>query len=192
MIFVTHDQVEAMTMGDRVVVLKDGVIQQAADPDTLYRNPANAFVAAFIGSPGMNLFPGRITEVTGGCAFVHPLFAWKLPDPVRSRVTGYQGRDIIFGVRPEDIGSTEAWRLEGAPRLKAVIGVVERLGGQACLYLQAEAHEGLITTSVNPGEIAFAARPDGAAGWQAGQALELPIDARKASFFDPASGFAIS
>jgi multiple sugar transport system ATP-binding protein len=178
MIFVTHDQIEAMTMGDRVVVLKDGVIQQAADPDTLYREPANAFVASFIGSPGMNLFPGRIAADKGRPAFVHPLFTWILPESLRIRIGAYAEKPIVFGVRPEDIGSAEARRAEGCPMMKAEIGVVERLGGQACLYLQ-------------NGEHAFAARPDDALGCHAGDAVELPVFAPNGRFFDPVSGAAI-
>ena len=187
MIFVTHDQVEAMTMGDRIVVLKDGVIQQAADPDTLYRHPANAFVASFIGSPGMNLFPGRIGEVTGAPAFIHPLFSWRLPDGLIRESEPYAGKDILFGLRPEDIGSAAARSAEGAPTLKGVIGVVERLGGQACLYLQSQALTGIAVA----GEIAFAARPDEAQGWHSGQAAELPIYAPNGKFFDPATGAAV-
>src|SRR5690606_17630068 len=125
MVFVTHDQVEAMTMGDRVVVLKDGLIQQAADPDTLYAHPANAFVASFIGSPGMNLFPGRIVPGTGGLAFVHPLFSWNLPDDRRKELEAYAGKEVLFGMRPEDIGSDEARRAADAPVIRAAIGVVE-------------------------------------------------------------------
>ncbi len=188
MIFVTHDQVEAMTMGDRVVVLKDGVMQQAADPDTLYRHPANAFVASFIGSPGMNLFPGRIMDVTGGPAFVHPSFTWKLPEAVRPRLAGYQDRDVLFGIRPEDIGSAEARRAEGGPSVTAVIGVVERLGGQACLYLQAE---GEPAAGGKGGELTFAARPEQAQGFHSGQKVALPIAAWNGKFFDPASGSSI-
>jgi multiple sugar transport system ATP-binding protein len=181
MIFVTHDQVEAMTMGDRVVVLRDGVIQQAADPETLYRDPANAFVASFIGSPGMNLFPGRIGEVTGSPAFIHPLFTWTLPQEVRRRLAAYAGKDIVFGLRPEDIGSAAARRGDGLPVVKAIIGVVERLGGQACLYMQAG--EG--------NDIAFAARPDDSHGCHAGQAAELPLFAPNGKFFDPVTGAAL-
>ena len=181
MIFVTHDQVEAMTMGDRVVVLKDGLIQQAADPDTLYRRPANAFVASFIGSPGMNLFSGRIGEVTGSPAFIHPLFSWKLPDEAQRALAAYAGKDIVFGMRPEDIGSAAARRAQGAPSIRAMIGVVERLGGQACLYMQ----------SAGGGDIAFAARPDEAQGCHSGQTIELPLFAPNGRFFDPASGSAV-
>jgi multiple sugar transport system ATP-binding protein len=188
MIFVTHDQIEAMTMGDRVVVLKDGVIQQAADPETLYREPANAFVASFIGSPGMNLFTGRIGEAGGSAgapAFIHPLFSCVLPEAKRARLAAYAGKPIVFGLRPEDIGSAAARRAADAPALRGIIGVVERLGGQACLYLQGGSGE---TSS----EIAFAARPDDASGCHPGQAVELPIAAAQGRFFDPDSGAALA
>ncbi len=178
MIFVTHDQVEAMTLGDRVVVLKDGVIQQCADPETLYREPANAFTAAFIGSPGMNLFSGRLEEAAGGLAFTHPLFTWTLPPEARARMASRAGQPVTFGIRPEDIGSAEARQASG-PSIKARIGVVERLGGQACLYLE------------GTGDIAFAARPEDASGCQTGQTLELPLCAAKGRFFDSASGTAL-
>jgi multiple sugar transport system ATP-binding protein len=178
MIFVTHDQVEAMTMGDRVVVLKDGVIQQAAPPDELYRRPANAFVAGFIGSPGMNFFPGRLAGEAGAPVFQSPWFSWKVPADKARRVAGYAGKEILFGIRPEDIGSAEARRAlsaDGAPTLRGAIGVVERLGGQACIYMTTEAG------------IAFAARPDTAEGCQPGHSLELPLLAAHGIFFDPVS-----
>jgi multiple sugar transport system ATP-binding protein len=178
MIFVTHDQVEAMTLGDRVVVLKDGVIQQCADPGTLYREPANAFTASFIGSPGMNLFAGKLAEAGGAPAFIHPLFTWKLPAEWRARLSARAGQAITFGLRPADIGSAEARRGD-APTAKAVIGVVERLGGQACLYLEAE------------GGMAFAARPEDASGCHVGQVVELPLCAARGRFFDPVSGAAV-
>ncbi len=184
MIFVTHDQIEAMTMGDRVVVLKDGVIQQAADPDTLYRAPANAFVASFIGSPGMNLFRGRMGELAGEPAFMHPLFSWKLPGEWRAKLAAWREKEIVFGMRPEDIGSAEAKKDADAPTLKAVIGVVERLGGQACLYLQAGLQSG--------DEPTLAARPDDALGCHAGQAVDLPLNTRNGRFFDASTGNAIA
>ena len=192
MIFVTHDQIEAMTMGDRVVVLKDGVIQQAADPDTLYREPANAFVASFIGSPGMNLFRGRIGEVgevgvvagvagvAGTAAFIHPLFTWEIPPELRPILAAWRDREIVFGLRPEDIGSAEARRDGNAPILKAIVGVVERLGGQACLYLQAGE------------DSALAARPEDASGLHAGMTVELPMNPRNGRFFDASTGSRIA
>jgi multiple sugar transport system ATP-binding protein len=175
MLFVTHDQVEAMTLGDRVVVLRDGAIQQCADPATLYASPANAFTAAFIGSPGMNLFPGSLGEIGGETAFVHPLFSFRL-DPARKMALGaLSGKPIVFGLRPEDIGSTEAGQGAG-PSVTARIAVAERLGGQVCLYL--EGSEG--TT--------FAARPRDAAAARPGQNLALPLRISQGRFFDAATG----
>jgi multiple sugar transport system ATP-binding protein len=179
MLFVTHDQVEAMTLGDRVAVLKDGVIQQCADPETLYREPANAFTASFIGSPGMNLFAGRIGDLAGQTAFLHPLFNWALDPAMEARVKSKMGQPVLFGIRPEDIASSDA-RIGRNPTISARIGVVERLGGQACLYLEAE------------GGITFAARPADASGCQAGQAVCLPMDVAKGRFFDKDSGTALA
>lgn len=178
MIFVTHDQVEAMTMGDRVVVLKDGIIQQAADPDTLYRQPANAFVASFIGSPGMNLFTGKIELVTGHPAFIHELFTLQLSESQASSLNKYVGKAIQLGIRPEDIGSAMARALPAAPTLKGTLGVVERLGGHVCLYFQA-------------GKVDWAARMEEGEKWQPGQEMALPIYTPNVKFFDAESGSAL-
>ncbi len=198
MIFVTHDQVEALTMGDRVAVLKDGVIQQVADPVTLYDRPANTFVATFIGSPGMNLFPGRIGRLPAGAdvaeggepAFLGPLFSAPLPPAWRLPLAAWQGKDILLGVRPEDIGPQAAG--EGVPRIAGRVEVVERMGGQACLHVRAgHGPDGTRNAPTDrtptPG---FAARVD-AHGWQAGQRADLPISLARAHFFDPVSGASI-
>ncbi|MBW8886122.1 MAG: ABC transporter ATP-binding protein [Fibrobacteres bacterium] len=178
MLFVTHDQVEAMTLGDRVVVLRDGVIQQCADPDTLYRFPANAFTASFIGTPGMNLFRGALGESGGEPAFIHPLFSFPL-DPARKRdLAKHAGKPIVFGLRPEDIGSEEA-RSGSFPRIAARIAVAERLGGQVCLYLEGGGGE------------AFAARPKDTAGCRPGDRLELALGLARGRFFDAESGAAL-
>jgi multiple sugar transport system ATP-binding protein len=178
MLFVTHDQVEAMTLGDRVVVLRDGVIQQCADPDTLYRFPANAFTASFIGTPGMNLFRGALGEVGGEPAFVHPLFSFRLDPERRRALAPHAGKPIVFGLRPEDIGSEEAIAGTG-PSISARIAVAERLGGQVCLYLEGD------------GGSAFAARPKNAAGSRPGDKLELPLHLEGGRFFDAGSGAAL-
>jgi multiple sugar transport system ATP-binding protein len=193
MLFVTHDQVEALTMGDRVVVLKDGVVQQVADPVTLYDRPANTFVATFIGSPGMNLFPGRIgrlspspgTERTAGPApdaFLGEHFAAPLPEAWRKPLEGWQDRAIILGLRPEDIGPQAGG--EAAPSLRGTVEVVERMGGQACLHLRAGK-----PVSGSPSAL-VAARVD-AHGWKAGQEAALPVSLSRAAFFDPATGRAL-
>jgi multiple sugar transport system ATP-binding protein len=178
MLFVTHDQVEAMTLGDRVVVLRDGVIQQCADPDTLYRFPANSFTASFIGTPGMNLFRGALDATGGEPAFVHPLFSFRL-DPARTRsLAAYAGKPIVFGLRPEDIGSEEA-RAGAGPFIDARIAVAERLGGQVCLYLE------------GAGGVSFAARPKETSRYRPGDRLDLALDLARGRFFDADSGAAL-
>ena len=177
MVFVTHDQVEAMTMGDRVVVLKDGIIQQAADPDTLYQSPTNAFVASFIGTPGMNLFPGRVEGSESKPEFRGAILSLALPESLRKAAAAHLGREVLLGLRPEHLGSREAREKPDAPRIRGRVGVVERLGGQICLYMQ-------------QGEQAFAARPEGS-GWHAGGDAELPIHSAKALLFAADTGLAL-
>jgi multiple sugar transport system ATP-binding protein len=178
MIFVTHDQVEAMTMGDRVVVLKDGVMQQVADPDTLYHYPANAFVASFIGSPGMNLFQGQIKHVSGNIVFEHELFTVPVEASLAETLAVFIGRQVLFGLRPEDIGSAKAHGLTSAPILKGTLGVVERLGNSVCLYLQAD-------------NVEWAARLEEGGRWQSEQEIALPLYTPHARYFDATTGKAI-
>jgi ABC-type sugar transport system ATPase subunit len=143
MLFVTHDQNEALTLGDRVVVLNHGVIQQVSPPEELYRRPANAFVASFIGAPGMNLFAGRIEEEAGrssdgkGLRFVSPALSFDIP---RDRETGLRGRgEVSAGVRPEhlrpsDVSAADVDTREGL--LRGEVTASERQAGQTTLYLQ--------------------------------------------------------
>jgi multiple sugar transport system ATP-binding protein len=124
-IYVTHDQVEAMTMGDRIAVLKLGVLQQVADPHTLYARPANTFVAGFVGSPPVNLFEGRVgadgasVEVQGA--------RWSVGDAQRAALAGRAGAEVTAGVRPEDLQTAQA----GLP---ATIEIVEPLGSETLIY----------------------------------------------------------
>ena len=123
MIYVTHDQVEAMTMGDRIAVLERGVLQQVADPHTLYTSPANTFVAGFIGTPPVNLFAAHVTadglavEVDGG--------RWSVGEAQRAALAGRGGAPVTAGVRPEDL------RME-AVGLAATLELVEPLGARRC------------------------------------------------------------
>ena len=104
MIYVTHDQVEAMTMGDRIVVMKDGRIQQVAEPIDLYDNPQNLFVAGYIDSPPMNFFKGTIEQRDSGLWFRETKgFSLRLPQDKASKLTGHVGKSVVFGSRPEDI-----------------------------------------------------------------------------------------
>lgn len=130
MIYVTHDQTEAMTMGDRICVMKDGIIQQVAEPLELYDNPCNKFVAGFIGTPPMNFFDGVITNKDGKLTFVEPGFEFAIPDEWKSRLEPYVDKKVTFGIRPEDLGSDEAEKAPDMPKVKAKIEVVEPMGWQ--------------------------------------------------------------
>ena len=139
MIYVTHDQVEAMTMGDRIVVMKDGFIQQVDEPIALYDRPANTFVARFIGSPPMNLFEGEIAQVDGGLAFVNGEINMPVQKNQEEAVTPYIGKAVTFGVRPEDMFPNEtvpAGRTLG--KIRAKVEVVEPMGSEQYIYLTAE------------------------------------------------------
>src|SRR5215211_2370712 len=123
-IYVTHDQVEAMTLGDRVVVMRDGWVQQVGDPMELYNEPANRFVAGFIGSPAMNFAPVRIVAENGGLRALGEGSRLKVPAPMTNRLGPYAGRDVTFGIRPEDLRIvSEADTV--AQTLDAVVEVVE-------------------------------------------------------------------
>src|SRR6185503_13298523 len=104
-VYVTHDQTEAMTMGHRIAVLRDGVLQQLDTPQTLYDRPSNLFVAGFIGSPAMNFFPGRLSsEANGQELWVQTTgMRLKLPESIHGKLASQTGREIVFGVRPEHI-----------------------------------------------------------------------------------------
>ena len=102
-IYVTHDQVEAMTLGDRVVVMKDGVVQQVGEPLELYNQPANKFVAGFIGSPAMNFAAVTVTEANGSLIAENSGLRIKLPDETAQRLRGHIGHEVTLGVRPEDL-----------------------------------------------------------------------------------------
>src|SRR5262245_21071703 len=158
MVHVTHDQVEALTMGDRVAVLRDGVIQQTAPPDQLYRRPANTFVARFIGSPSMNVFRGRADNGT--------LRAGPLTVPTPAVLAA--GGDVDVGVRPEHLSVGD----EGAP---AEVVVVEMAGNDAYLHLTA-------------GGESFVARVPPERAPPLGSEVRVEADADRLHLFDPETG----
>ena len=136
MIYVTHDQVEAMTMGQRIVVMKDGVIQQVDTPLKLYEHPVNRFVAGFIGTPPMNMVEGTFSGDGGALVFEGP-GGLQLPVP-RAReaaLAAFRGKPVVLGLRPEDIGSPSVEQLAGAPLLRAKVDVVEQMGSESYVYL---------------------------------------------------------
>ena len=180
MIYVTHDQVEAMTMGDRIVVMKDGLIQQVAEPIALYDNPKNMFVAGFIGSPPMNFFKGTIEQRANALWFVEQTtggnsqkgFTLRLNDDMAKKLTGQVGKTVVFGSRPEDINNKQyASFAQPDQTAPATVEVVEPMGAEIYLYLNTGNHS--FVARVNPHEKA-----------DIGQKLEMAFDLRKSHFFD--------
>jgi ABC-type sugar transport system ATPase subunit len=134
MIYVTHDQVEAMTVADRIVVLKDGELQQIAAPDTIYRHPANTFVAGFIGAPSMNILKARFNR---DCICIGKAV---LPVPELWRQVIGQRRDLLLGIRPEHCRLSEDAAVQGS------ITYVENTGNQRTVELQLESGENISVT----------------------------------------------
>ena len=179
MIYVTHDQVEAMTMGDRIVVMKDGLIQQIADPITLYDKPANKFVAGFMGSPAMNFVKGTIVKKDGRLYFNEGKFQVKIVDSMLKSVANYIDKEIIFGIRPEDI--YDKLFVSSAPpenTIKATCEVIEPMGSEAYLYL-------------NTGKNSLIAKVDGHNKPTINQDMDLVFDMSKIHFFDKDTDIAI-
>lgn len=135
-IYVTHDQVEAMTLGHRIVVMKDGVIQQVAPPQELYDRPVNVFVANLIGSPPMNLLEGLLSE--DAVAFRFPGGEVALPYQLQTVAGPYAGKPVVLGVRPEDVqlGCNVSFA-DGQSQVRAVVEVVEPLGSEVLVHLDA-------------------------------------------------------
>ena len=163
MIYVTHDQIEAMTMGDRIVVMKDGWIQQVATPLNIYTRPANQFVAGFIGSPPMNFFEGTVAD--GGAAFDEGTFRLPLGKEQSAALKGLAGKKVTMGIRPEDI--REAGAGEG---VEATVEVVEMMGSEVYLY-------------ATTGKSSFTARVSAGCGAKVGDKVQLALDPAKAHFF---------
>jgi multiple sugar transport system ATP-binding protein len=174
-IYVTHDQTEAMTMGDRIVVMKDGFIQQSATPEILYNHPLNLFVAGFIGAPSMNFITGQLVEDGGAVRFRATGFNVEVPEGKAKflRGKGYIGREVIMGVRPEDFHEEPVF-IEASPNsvVNATIEVSENLGHEMFLYLNGLGKENVI------------ARVDGRSGLRENQNIKLAIDMNKIHVFD--------
>ena len=164
-IYVAHDQAEPRRLGDRVVVMKDGVVQQVGEPLELYNQPANKFVAGFIGSPAMNFAAVTVTEANGSLIAVNSGLRVKLPDETAQRLRGHVGREVMLGVRPEDLTVAGAADHD-QPCFDAVIEVVEQLGSE--ILLDMKVGEGVMVASVEPtvrvkvgDKMRFAVRPSG-------------------------------
>src|SRR2546422_4085840 len=178
-IYVTHDQVEAMTMGDRIVVMKDGLVQQVDTPLNLYDRPANLFVAGFIGSPAMNFIDSALADAGGKLLIDAGSFRLEVPSDLVSQARPWAGGRVVSGVRPEDIadramanGAQPAWTI------KATVDVHEPLGSDSILYLTAGAHS-------------IVARVDARTQARMGDSVEVIFNMRKMHLFNPETQQAI-
>jgi multiple sugar transport system ATP-binding protein len=201
MVYVTHDQTEAMTLGDRVAVMRAGIIQQVASPTTLYEDPINLFVAGFIGSPSMNFLPGHIE----GDQLHLPFGVTPIPDKLRASLQSNGGgkREVIAGMRPEHFEDA-AVEGEGPGRMKfkARVDVVESMGSELYVYFDVESQK-----EVESEELADLAKdagmedlPGGGAGQHVvarldavskaspGGEVELTLDTTQIKLFDPNGG----
>ncbi|MFA4959284.1 MAG: sn-glycerol-3-phosphate ABC transporter ATP-binding protein UgpC [Candidatus Cloacimonas sp.] len=175
MIYVTHDQVEAMTMADRIAVMKDGVIQQIDSPLKIYNDPANVFVAGFIGSPAINMTTGKIARTNGALHFVSDDYLLKLTPHQEEILKNYEDKAIIMGIRPEDIYDSRFDALADFPqKIITKVDFVEPLGNEYHVVLTTEHNE-------------FIARFDPKELPKMGQDLSITFDMTKAHFFDPTS-----
>jgi multiple sugar transport system ATP-binding protein len=145
MIYVTHDQVEAMTMGDRITVMKDGFVQQVESPAHLYSRPTNKFVAGFIGSPAMNFFDGELIA-NGSTLFRNRAFDIQIPEKLVKSLDREKAGKIILGVRPEDF-SIESGSSKTAASMEALVEVIEPMGSENYLYLKTEDQDFIIKTA---------------------------------------------
>ncbi|MDI6725465.1 MAG: sn-glycerol-3-phosphate ABC transporter ATP-binding protein UgpC [Smithellaceae bacterium] len=140
-IYVTHDQVEAMTMADRIFIMDKGALQQSGTPLTIYRQPANRFVAGFIGSPAMNFIEARLVHEGNGWFIDAGSFRLPLPGEFQPTLAAYLGQSVIFGIRPEDIGLFGPENgAANAACMEARVEVVETLGAEIFLYLTCGPH----------------------------------------------------
>jgi multiple sugar transport system ATP-binding protein len=197
-VYVTHDQVEAMTLGHRVAVLRDGILQQVDTPQNLYHRPANLFVAAFMGSPPMNL----VEATADGDVVKFAGFEVRLP--AGTDAEALQHRPLILGIRPSDLEDCAIWRDGSLPSIEVEVEVTEDLGSEVNVLFRVDAKP--VTTEetqaaidqpegdvllVHDDRAVFCARVDARSQARAGQRLQLSVDPARFNFFDPVSGEAI-
>jgi multiple sugar transport system ATP-binding protein len=212
-VYVTHDQVEAMTMGDRVAVLRRGVLQQFDAPQRLYEQPANMFVASFIGSPAMNMLEAKLERDGDGLVCRVGSATLKLPASVlsaRPALAGYAGRSVAVGIRPEALDHAGRMNGDDGDRLRGIVRVVEALGPEQLAHVEVEAKpvladeviEGLVDVE-QADELAeilpdaegdhatLIARLNASASVRPEDVIELSVDLPKLHFFELESGMTI-
>jgi len=199
--YVTHDQVEAMTMGDRVAVIKDGLLQQVAEPESLYDAPDNVFVAAFIGSPSMNLYEATVIERGAGFAIEMGAYTLALDDSVigkRPALRNYVDTPVVVGIRPEDMEDAAVSRDHPADQqLDATIDIREALGAETLMHFALEA---TMVDSGDPdaldelseeGASRCTARFSAATGARPGDRIKVNVATENLHFFDRSTHLAI-
>jgi multiple sugar transport system ATP-binding protein len=186
-VYVTHDQVEAMTLGTRVAVLRDGLLQQCATPDELFRSPANLFVAGFIGSPAMNFARGTVRG--GQVEFA----GWSVPVTPGTALADAEGREVVVGIRPHDFELATPGADPRLPRVRACAEVVERLGTETHVIFPVQASrsgdEGVLLAEDS--RALFTAVVDPRAAVSAGETVELLLDPTRLHAFDPETEHAL-
>ena len=209
-IYVTHDQTEAMTMGDRVAVIRKGMLQQVDTPQTLYERPVNLFVAGFIGSPAMNLLEAQVVRSNGSLAV--ELGPHRLPVPAdvlaaRPALAHYEGRNVVLGIRPEDMEDAEL--VSDAPaerRISSVVDLKEALGSDVVVHFTVDAPHAVtedvkelavdvgeevlqkVQQQASGGSSSVVARLNPRTHCRKGERIELIVDTRRLHFFDPDDG----
>ena len=171
-IYVTHDQVEAMTMGTRIAVINHGILQQIDTPQTLYDKPANQFVAGFIGSPSMNFFQAKIAKSNSKLFVVTDDFKLEIPKDKVKTYAPYDGKKVVFGIRPEDVYNPEfpASGIKAAP-VECKVDLLELMGDEIYVYLMSGKHD-------------LVARVDPRSKYAVGQKAKVAFDMSKMHIFD--------
>jgi multiple sugar transport system ATP-binding protein len=209
-IYVTHDQTEAMTMGDRVAVIRKGMLQQVDSPQTLYEHPVNLFVAGFIGSPAMNLFDATVVAAGDGLAVEFGGFHLPVPDSVvaeRPRLRSFVGSIVVLGIRPEDM--EDATLVTDAPperRIRSTVDLREALGSDVVVHVSIAAPPAMtedmkelasdvgqealehVEKQAAGGTTTVLARLNPRSTASKGEPIELVVDTHRLHFFDPADG----
>ncbi|HET7568046.1 MAG TPA: sn-glycerol-3-phosphate ABC transporter ATP-binding protein UgpC [Gaiellaceae bacterium] len=197
-LYVTHDQTEAMTMGDRVAVMRDGVLQQVARPQELYERPENLFVAGFIGSPAMNLVRSRLTAQDGRVAVQLGEAVLPLPDGALARRSGLRSRvgaEVVVGIRPEDLEDAAFVPSANGSCLDVQVSRAEPLGAEVIAHFPCAAEPvGVAAREAVPGVTrgsVLTARLNPRTGAATGRPLRVAVDCDRLHFFDPETGLAI-
>ncbi|MGD0475283.1 MAG: ABC transporter ATP-binding protein [Candidatus Velthaea sp.] len=177
--YVTHDQVEAMTMGDRIVVMKDGIVQQVAEPKEIYDHPGNKFVASFIGSPPMNFLDAELQMKGDSAVLSGPAFAFSINGTSAQKLAALPSRSVTIGVRPEDVIVHSNGAVAAAGGMRSRVDVVETLGAEQHLFLMADGSSHALLARVNAD---FHAK--------IGDQVNATIDPAKLHVFDRESGAA--